>query len=82
MGQYYFVLTMMDDFARPGTALRWKQHRAPMDTHVDSITKPSLKKKSEFSLASVHGPSAWLLKKSELVLFNLAFARTYSVPGI
>ena len=51
----------------------WRQDR------VHGSAEPSLENKFAFSLASVHGPSTWLLKVPELVLINMAFARSYPV---
>ena len=51
----------------------WRQDR------VNGSAEPSLEDKFAFSLASVHGPSTCLLKVPELVLINVAFARSYPV---
>lgn len=51
----------------------WRQNR------VHGSAEPSLEDEFAFSLASVHGPSTWLLKVPELVLINMAFARSYPV---
>lgn len=48
---------------------------------MDSSAEPGLEEKFKFSLASVHGPSAWPLKAPELVLISVTFVRTYSVPA-
>ena len=64
-----------DDATGAGAASGWRQYR------VDSSAEPGWKEKFKFSLASVHGPSAWLLKAPELVLIGVTFVRTYSVPA-